>query len=952
MIKWRLILLFFFTALCANAQLQQPFIRNLWLNESNTAIRINAMAQDKVGDIWLGTDAGLYRFNGRTIIAIPDTARQPITAIGIADNEVWVGYANGMLCKVINDTLHIVQLLGSRPGSTLRAIYKNGNVLWLCSEQGVYAVLNNVAVLLNSNNGLSDNFTYCLAFTKHKILAGTDKGVNIIREGDNALRVNPITADQSSGLPDNIVRVIKADKKENSFWVGTEQGGIVKMLINGKDQVLIYKSEQWIWGQVNDILPMSDKTAWIATDDGYLLKVVLNNDSLLVAEHYRPCRSIKKILLDRTGNIWCASGQGLTMVTVEYAANIKLGAPYSLDKLTAMLCDNTNTLWFAESNDLYSFSLRDSAARPKLIFTAPTAITTLFADTGYGIWAGTFGNGLYFLKDSKVLHIANVDGPDGSNILDVAEVQGHLWIASLNGVAETKFTNYEGGGLELIKHHNKQGGLGSDYIYQLYPDCKGRLWMATDGGGVCMYDGTYHKWDSTDGINSKVVYTVAEDVSGNIWAGTLDKGLFCFDGKKWKNIKRHNGLQDINISSVATNATGQVVIVNQKGVDEWYPQSSQFRHFNRRMYTDIDSMSKVLNCYAKDVSGNVYVPFEGGFIVFKNQERVYDIKPNVRITGVSTFLNPVLLSDHNFDYDENNIRIAFDGTNFANPESLHYRYLLQGYSDTWIYTDDESVTFPKLPAGKYEFHVQASLNNTFDKATEATYNFVIATPIWRQRWFIVLALFICLFAGYGILKIRDRRLRAVADLQRERHVFEYEHLKSQVNPHFLFNSLNTLANLIEEDPASATNYTTQLSDLYRHMIANKDKDLISLSEEIAILSNYMYIQQSRFGDALRLELSIANNLLEDKMIVPLALQIVAENAIKHNIVSSSLPLTIYIAANEEEIVIRNTLQPKISKEKGAGLGLLNISRRYMLLTEKEVTYGVYNNEFIVKLPLL
>jgi LytS/YehU family sensor histidine kinase len=192
----------------------------------------------------------------------------------------------------------------------------------------------------------------------------------------------------------------------------------------------------------------------------------------------------------------------------------------------------------------------------------------------------------------------------------------------------------------------------------------------------------------------------------------------------------------------------------------------------------------------------------------------------------------------------------------------------------------------------------------------------------------------------------------MSKLQKERMVFEYEHLKSQVNPHFLFNSLNTLVNLIEEDRDAAVDYTVHLSDLYRNMLSYKDQDLILLSEEYEIIINYMYIQQSRFGDALRLKANISEELLTSKRIVPLALQILVENAIKHNIVSMSQPLTISIVANEKEIVVSNPIQLKQSKEKGAGLGLMNIQKRYRLLSNRSVKFGTDNNCYTVTLPLL
>ena len=192
--------------------------------------------------------------------------------------------------------------------------------------------------------------------------------------------------------------------------------------------------------------------------------------------------------------------------------------------------------------------------------------------------------------------------------------------------------------------------------------------------------------------------------------------------------------------------------------------------------------------------------------------------------------------------------------------------------------------------------------------------------------------------GYAYISIRERNLRKMSLLQRERMMFEYEHLKSQVNPHFLFNSLNTLANLIEEDKDVASQYTTHLSDLYRNMLSFRNKDLVLLSEEWDILENYIYIQQSRFGEAMQLVADIPQHIMETRQIVPLALQLLVENALKHNVVSLSKPLTISITATDDTITVRNTVNPKISKEKGEGLGLSNIQRRYSLLTEKKIYY--------------
>jgi LytS/YehU family sensor histidine kinase len=209
-----------------------------------------------------------------------------------------------------------------------------------------------------------------------------------------------------------------------------------------------------------------------------------------------------------------------------------------------------------------------------------------------------------------------------------------------------------------------------------------------------------------------------------------------------------------------------------------------------------------------------------------------------------------------------------------------------------------------------------------------------------------------MMGAYGYMRLRVRNLRRSAMLQRERMMAEYEQLKNQVNPHFLFNSLNTLASLIEENGEAAVQYTIQLSDLYRSMLSYKDRDLIYLSEEWTLLQKYVFIQQSRFGDGFQLHVDLPEAISKTRQIVPLALQMLVENAIKHNIVSTARPLDIYISATNDTLTVRNTLNPKMSKEKGAGLGLQNISRRYALMSSRSMAYGIQDNQFIVTLPLL
>lgn len=942
---YRLLIIFFlFFGKAAFAQV--PFFKEVMLNDSGIPVSVNDIAIQDNGMLWLATDNGVYRFNGRYFTQIKDSIHHIARCIAVQGAALYVGYNDGSVARVENNSLSFLQFRNLPPTAAVTSLHPVcPGVLLITTEDGLFLTMLNSSIPLNNNNELGDNFTYNAVLRHQTLITATDHGINIIdHAGDFSVR----TLTTSEGLPDNIVRVLKP-ASGNVFWLGTQQGGIT--LYDHRSRLIdtSFFTGNWKWGQINDILPVHAKEAWVGTEDGYLLHVYGDHDTAVISPFYYEGRKIRKIVTDAAGNIWCATNRGLLMNSALYASDIPVRNHYALSSVNCIAFDK-GCLLYALNKQVFQFCMKDSAG-PRLLFTAPAEVTCLYPSAHNGLWVGTLGRGVFYYNGSKLREIKSIPGLWNGSVLSITAAGNYLWIASLSGIDEAMIDTL--GGLSLYRHMNKASGAGSDYIYQLYTDRNAHIWMATDGGGITMYDGErFHRWDPSSGFPSQVVYSITEDASGNIWAGTLDKGLFRFDGKSWQPIGTAYGLQDLGISAVCANRSGEVMVVNQKGIDQWNAQSGLFRHFNRRLGVDIDSVSSVLNCITGDQQGNVYVPFEHGFIQFKNIDTAYDLRPGVQITNVKLFLRSLSEERHTFGYDEHHLSFYFEGINYTNPERLHYRYKLQGYDDNWVSTSDETVSFVQLPPGHYTFRVQASLSSHFMNAREDTFSFTITRPFWIQPWFLLIVITAVFGLIYLYIRIREQHLRNTSRLQKERMMFEYEHLKSQVNPHFLFNSLNTLVSLIEDDQHAAVQYTTQLSDLYRSMLAYKDRDLILLSEEYAIINTYMFIQQSRFGAALRLDTNIAMEVMETKRIVPLALQIIIENAVKHNIVSVSAPLVIHVRAENDMLIISNRLQPKLSKEKGAGLGLINIQKRYQLLTDKNISFGMIGDDYVVKLPLL
>ncbi|MEO1711754.1 MAG: histidine kinase [Bacteroidota bacterium] len=176
-------------------------------------------------------------------------------------------------------------------------------------------------------------------------------------------------------------------------------------------------------------------------------------------------------------------------------------------------------------------------------------------------------------------------------------------------------------------------------------------------------------------------------------------------------------------------------------------------------------------------------------------------------------------------------------------------------------------------------------------------------------------------------------------------------LRAQVNPHFLFNSLNSLIYLIPEDQKKAVHFVQKLSNVYRYILETRDTELISVREELSFLEAYRFLLKVRFEENLSVHIDIPE-AYQEHLILPLSLQLLLENAIKHNIISDANPLAINLKVHKEYLEIRNNLQKKSSPMESTGTGLENVRRRYQFFTPKTVVVQETAENFTVRIPLL
>lgn len=219
---------------------------------------------------------------------------------------------------------------------------------------------------------------------------------------------------------------------------------------------------------------------------------------------------------------------------------------------------------------------------------------------------------------------------------------------------------------------------------------------------------------------------------------------------------------------------------------------------------------------------------------------------------------------------------------------------------------------------------------------------------------ILIAVFFLVNLYETVFLIRDLANDRVTQeqLERAKAEAELEALKNQIDPHFIFNSLNTLSHLIDDKPEKARLFNDNLADVYRYILQNKVRDLVLLREEVNFLESYFLLLKIRFENAVQMQITIPEEAMDQYLVPPISLQILAENAIKHNEFSEAIPLVFKIEIKNEGLVIHNPVRKKSLRRASSKIGLQNLKERYKLITNQEITIKEEEKDFTVILPVL
>jgi ligand-binding sensor domain-containing protein len=916
------------------------------LDTSKNAKRLElyCLTQTPDGMLWLGSNKGLIRYNG--IETQLFSTKSSVTALFSSPKTgLWLGCANGYIGAFHRDKIAYWQRDDHAPKSKITGFAEDtlGNFWFSTYGDGAYCFDGKQLSNFTTNDRLASNKIAAIVSNKSgEILLATDSGMGICRFLKGNKFVRNVSNAHAGGLPDLAVKTF-AHLPASDVYAGFQNGYFGNLATHN-------------WFKINGDISCAthfeqDGLVVGTTDNGLFFVDVFHDRIDKVPASVG--KQIQAVFRDNEGNIWVISDKNKV-----FSANCRF-IPYKtgLQTMQALGKGTAADVVMKEKNVLigtkdgaYNFDIKTGQIARHLSEHV-NVISIVNAPSGLP-FVGTYGTGLFVKTPSDWAHFTDKKDLNNLTIYSMTQYADTLWLATLSGLFRCVMKPNVSVNDWETRHYDMNNGLSTDFIYKVFRDSLHHIWLGTNGKGATFFDGRQFKhFNKTKDNNGSLgsVVGIVESPKGTIWLANTEGSIFYGDGAN--GFTALSGFSNVHqiLTAMSLDVLGNIVVMTNKGIDVIQPMTKSRTRFGADM--GLSGFESGLNPFCRTDNLNFWCATSTDLIRMPFLNAAQRLQPMPMLRGVKVLMQDIDFQQVNrFSFSDNYLTFNIDGVWLSNPQAVRFRYKLDGLDPFWQTTKEHSLTYPNIPSGHYSFRLQTSLTDDFTGADEAVYAFDIAKPIWLKWWFLLLSLLVLGSLLTYFVKKRENRLRHEATLKQDKIIAQLELLKSQISPHFLFNSFNTLIDTIENDPKSAVEFTEHLSDFYRSILQVRKKDVISIQEELNLLNNYVFLLQKRHGKTLKISIDIKQL---EKNIVPLTLQLLVENAVKHNVVSKSRPLSIFITETADGFIeISNNNQKKLNKEEGTGFGLSSLVNRYQLLTHKKVEQTETNDTFLVRIPMV
>jgi ligand-binding sensor domain-containing protein/two-component sensor histidine kinase len=886
-----------------NAFAQHYNFINYSTGEGLAQSQVRSIAQDRNGYLWLGTLAGLSRYDGHRFVSFSvknGLLANQITAL-IPDNTtgLWIGTMGG-----INHfdgkrfSSHAFREDMSENMVNALSLDRSGN-LWIATDgAGAVRFDGHRFTYFTEENGLAHNSVRWVCTDDHNIIWFGTRGGICAYDGKKFSRPDTLMSP-----PENVSHILQ--DRRGRLWFSTFGEGVY-VLQDGRYRHFTETDglvSNWIRSAVQD----SEGNLWFASKFG-LSKYDGRSFMNFTEAEGLPVDNTNIVFEDKERNLWIGSeGKGLCKFLGETFTYLTTRDQLSSNIVLSILEDAQHDLWFSTYGKGITRKSRDKVT----VYTVDDGLTnnTVWAslrDRDNNLWFCT-SDGVSRFNGKGFAGYGAEQGLDARSVYSVCQdTAGKLWFGTTHGVSVwdgKRFKNFING----------VDPIGKD-VTSIVCDRGGKLWFATKNGLYCYINNGFVRYTKTQGLSDNAVSSIAVDNGGNLWIGSAE-GLTFYDGRTFSTIQIGDVFSSNTICFLVFDNKGQLWIGTNSGIftldSREYTSTHRAKLRQYTIYDGLPGMECNLNAAYKDHAGQVWMGTTDGLIKYDPFVRDFHAggyEPVTHISGVRLFLkdtnwhkftkdiDPVTHLPRNLKVNYNASHFTFDyiGIKLTNPTSVRYRYMLEGFDEGWSAPSDVTfATYSNLSSGKYIFKVIAGdVMGNWNKVP-ATFAFEILPPFWTRWWFVLLCVIAAGFILAGIYRwrvseLRKKHLTHQLEYKSRLMVLEHQALKSSMNRHFIFNALNSIQYYMnQEDKHSAHKYLTRFAKLIRMNLDSSMNNVVSVSEEIERLQLYLELEKMRFNDKFDYQIIIAEDIdPENTEIPPMILQPYVENSILHGILPS------------------------------------------------------------------
>jgi ligand-binding sensor domain-containing protein/signal transduction histidine kinase len=765
--------------------------------------QIRSIAQDNLGNLWLGTDDGLTKYDGKYFshYTTDQGLRNNLILTVIHDSKenIWFGTFRGGVTRY--DGIYLTSFGTENSGfnDVVNQIYedKKGN-LWFATGEGLTKYDGENLTRFTESNGLCNNDVRAVTEDKSgNIWIGTNGGGVSVFNGTQFTNYS-----EDLGFVQNYVNTLLTDSY-GDVWIGTASNGVVKY--NGEFFSTYSKKEGLNSNLIRSILQDSDGNMWFgSTDagvtkfDGTFLTTYTSNEGL-------SSNSIQSLLQDRDGNIWFGTrGAGLTRFDGELFTHFTANEGLSNSRVMSILEDREGILWLGTfGGTVTKCRFTDEDGIRRVFFSHFGRVTGLLNNRVYSIYQDRDGN-IWFGSDGG--GVTKYDGKSSSTYLvdqglchnNIRKIfqdsKGNMWFTSYGG-GVSKFDG------ENFTNYSLKSGLTSNNILTVQEDYKGRIWFGTDGGGAICFNGKgFTYYTKEHGFLTNTVYSIIEDREKNLWFGSGGEGVIRYDGTHFTSYSEENGLNNNHVLSLLMDSQNNLWAGTRFGINILKSETINniegsngivlFKSYN---YEDgFLGIGCNLGAIAEDKNGTLWVGTNDRLTAFHGEKRATIQAPNLQITNLQLFnenipwsevaenkdtslvlSNGVKIGNIEFDnlskwysipqklvlsHKQNYISFSYIGITHTKIQKIKYKYKLIGLDGSWSSaTDRTEVSYGNLKPGRYTFLVQA-ISNEGVWSNEAEFKFIIKPPWWNTGWFYLFLIIVLIIGIYSYIKYRESKL--------------------------------------------------------------------------------------------------------------------------------------------------------------------------------------------------